>query len=178
MYGEFKRFVNDAINEGRLRPEAVYAPQLAQLEKSLAATDQASSLQQLEVLREGLNTQVRRDLVRKQVSRRFVQRCLVIFSFFMLLLSCLLLPSLFLFKILQGDLKASLEDAILSRYLPESSLIRRALGRDNQLKEAVRVVSDRAKYDALLVSPPGFVPKIEPQNADVPPPGFVKSREK
>ena len=90
MYGEFKRFVNDAINEGRLRPEAVYAPQLAQLEKSLAATDQASSLQQLEVLREGLNTQVRRDLVRKQVSRRFVQRCLVIFSFFMLLLSCFL----------------------------------------------------------------------------------------
>ena len=67
VYGEFRRFVNDAIRDGKVRPEAVYAPQLAQLEKSLAASEQTASLQQLEVLREGLNAQVRRDLVKHQV---------------------------------------------------------------------------------------------------------------
>ena len=67
MYGEFRRFVNDAIRDGKVRPEAVYAPQLAQLEKSLAASEQTASLQQLEVLREGLNAQVRRDLVKHQL---------------------------------------------------------------------------------------------------------------
>lgn len=59
--------MSDAIRDGKVRPEAVYAPQLAQLEKSLAASEQSASLAQLEVLREGLNVQVRRDLVKHQV---------------------------------------------------------------------------------------------------------------
>ena len=80
---------------------------------------------------------------------------------------------------MQDDLKASLEDAILSRYLPESSLLRRALARDSQLKEAVHVVHDRARYDALLASPPGFVPKdAASASIDIPPPGFVRVSDK
>lgn len=97
----------------------IYAPQLTQLEKSLASTQQTAALQQLEVLREGLNAQVRRDIVKHQ-----------------------------------DDIKASLEDAILSRYLPESVLLRRALARDNQLKEAVYLIHDRNKYESILSGPP------------------------
>ena len=49
--------------------------------------------------------------------------------------------------------RASLEEAILSRYLPESELRRLALHADTQLKSAVGVVLDRPRYDALLSGP-------------------------
>ena len=57
-----------------------------------------------------------------------------------------------------ADLKQALEDAISSRYLPESELLRGALSRDVQLKEAVTLMKDRKRYDAILSPPAGYTP--------------------
>ena len=37
VYADFKRFAQDEMRTGGLKPEAVYAPQLANLEKSFVA---------------------------------------------------------------------------------------------------------------------------------------------
>ena len=53
-----------------------------------------------------------------------------------------------------AELRQELELAILSRYLPESQVLRLAFRTDAQLEAAAEIVSDRAKYDALLSSSP------------------------
>lgn len=53
-----------------------------------------------------------------------------------------------------AELRQELELAILSRYLPESQVLRLAFRSDAQLDAAAKIVSDRTKYDALLSSSP------------------------
>ena len=53
-----------------------------------------------------------------------------------------------------AELRQELELAILSRYLPESQVLRLAFRTDAQLEAAAEIVSDRTKYDALLSSSP------------------------
>ena len=47
-----------------------------------------------------------------------------------------------------AELRQELELAILSRYLPESQVLRLAFRTDAQLEAAAKIVSDRTKYDA------------------------------
>mmetsp|Transcript_23140 Transcript_23140/g.53514 ORF Transcript_23140/g.53514 Transcript_23140/m.53514 type:complete len:148 (-) Transcript_23140:396-839(-) len=111
---------------GGLKPEQVYAPQLANLEKSfIAAKIKGPALQQLKGVRESLQSEVRLDLDRHS-----------------------------------ADLRQALEDAIASRYLPESELLRGALSRDVQLKEAAALMRDRGRYDAILRPAAGYEERI------------------
>ncbi|KAG5180424.1 ClpP/crotonase-like domain-containing protein, partial [Tribonema minus] len=53
----------------------------------------------------------------------------------------------------KGTIREALENAILSRYLPESMLLKRQLTTDDQFKLALSIVKDRPRYDSLLAGP-------------------------
>jgi hypothetical protein len=115
VFEEFNQFVARGIAAGAIDPEAVYAPQLRSLERTLRKSDQKAALASLTQLRRGLTEQAKADL-----------------------------------RLHQADVRATLESAILVRYLPDSELRLLALTRDPQLNAAVAVVLDRERYAALL----------------------------
>lgn len=49
--------------------------------------------------------------------------------------------------------RQALEGAILSRYEPESMLLRRQLETDDHFRLALNILRDRPRYDALLDGP-------------------------
>mmetsp|Transcript_45775 Transcript_45775/g.90258 ORF Transcript_45775/g.90258 Transcript_45775/m.90258 type:complete len:1107 (-) Transcript_45775:337-3657(-) len=128
-YQSFTKFVMEGVKEGAFKPEDVYAPSLATLERGLTASKQTNALAIAEQLRRELEAELKNDL-----------------------------------RTHSSELKASLEEAILSRYLPESELRRIGLERDAQLQAAVAVVADRPRYDALL-SPPRPPPPPPPPSS-------------
>jgi hypothetical protein len=174
VYKDFIKFVMEGVNSGVIKPEEVYAPQLQGLEDQLEKMADASAgaatasygdandnnqrqdrggairergeagkslLQVAEKFRHKLAGQVKQDLALKGGGGASSSH--------------------------GSEVKAALEEAILSRYLPESELRRLSLARDHQLEAAVSLVADRPRYDALLSAPPSLssVPSSAPASS-------------
>jgi hypothetical protein len=54
------------------------------------------------------------------------------------------------FEAQSESIRTALEGAILSRYLPESMLLKQQLNKDDQFQLALAIAKSRPRYDAIL----------------------------
>lgn len=70
VYSDFKRFVMHRVQNGDLEAEDVYAPLLRDLEQTLRATDQTTTLKAIDELKANIEAELRNDLTKHETELR------------------------------------------------------------------------------------------------------------